>query len=449
MPADLETRLRDAMHATASSVAVPHDLAATVESRVVRRRRQAHLVRVAAAAIVAVALGVTAVLARGGDARDTDPAGTGEGLGRWDPLPEAPIDRRTGAGAVWTGDELVVFGGANSTETDGAAAYDPEDRSWRELADAPDGLGFVTAAWTGREVVALSTNPFDWEAGRPGAVYDPGRDAWRPMAAAGIGVPDSLSVPAWTGDRVVVATTTPAGEIGVSRAVGAAAYDPATDTWSSLPAAPEPVGGPGQAVWTGDELVHVGRTPYTPGVEGTDTFVPGPLVAQALDPDTGTWRTLPSPPVPAAEDTAVAWTGDELVVVGGEADVPAGGPGGTDTVRTGVVALDPASGDWRPLPAVPVPVASLVDRPLPVVAGRVVFLAAEDPRRRPLVLDPDSGTWAYGAPAPAEDLPSWAVAAAGDRLLVWGGVDVRSDVAGEAPAPPAPGPGGYAYTPGG
>jgi hypothetical protein len=440
MSVDLETRLRDAMRETADRVIVPEDLPAAVDRHVARRRRQAGAARLAVAAVVTVALGVTAVVVRDGG-EGAEPATSDDEIGRWDPLPEAPIDPRFGAGAVWTGEEMLVFGGSNATEVDGAAAYDPDARTWRELADAPDGLAYVTAVWTGREAVAFSRNPTDWERGRPGAVYDPGADAWRPIPDPQLGTPGEATTPVWTGERVVVTGI----ELDRLGALGAAAYDPATDEWTQLPSSPHPLNAPGDTVWTGDELVFVGGEPVDSGPLDDVAFVPRPMVALALDPDTGDWRTLPAPPLPAAEDTLVAWTGDEVVVVAGEADVPAG----DGSARTDTVALDPASGAWRPLPRTPVAVHSPLDQPLPVVDGRLVVLVTEDPERRPLVLDPDVGGWTFG---PSPDVPealSWSAVAAGDRVLVWGGLSPFQDVAGEDPAAEAAGPGGYAFTPDG
>lgn len=442
MTVDLETRLRDAMHQTADRVVVPEDMVAAVDRRVAARRRQAGAARLAVAAVVAVALGVAALAVRDGG-REGDPAVTDEEPGLWEPLPDAPIERRLGAGMVWTGEEVIVFGGSNSTEVDGAAAYDPESRTWRELADAPDGLGLVAPVWTGSEVVALSTNPMDWQDGRPGAVYDPAGDSWRPVADAGYPGLGTATLPLWAGDRVVVTGL----EVPGQGTVGTAAYDPATDTWTDLPPAPQPIDPPGGVVWTGDELVYVGGEPVDSGPLDTDAFLPRSMVALALDPHTGTWRALPAPPVPAREDMAVAWTGDEVVVVANSGETDSTGPAAHRTT----VALDPVSGAWRELPGSPVGVGTAEARPVPVVDGRLVFPTAQDAEHRPLVLDPDgAGRWWYGPP-PGATAPAgaWANVAAGDQVLLWGGIDVPESIAGEQPAPPVDGPAGYAFTPDG
>src|ERR1019366_8243200 len=87
-------------------------------------------------------------------------AATSEQLmsGRWSALPAAPITHRDGASMVWTGSELLVWGGASGAEdhqlyADGAA-YDPETGAWRRLPASPLSPRVGQAAgWTGKEMV--------------------------------------------------------------------------------------------------------------------------------------------------------------------------------------------------------------------------------------------------------------------------------------------------------
>lgn len=86
--------------------------------------------------------------------------------------------------------------------------------------------------------------------------------------------------------------------------------------------------------WTGDEVVIVGGDTETPCPPGADcAYTPQPSgEAAAYDPATDTWRELPDTPEPVI-DAQAWWTGDDLIVVGG---------GHT-------FALDPASDAWRRL----------------------------------------------------------------------------------------------------
>jgi hypothetical protein len=99
-----------------------------------------------------------------------DPAPCGDGgrydpaADRWRPLAAAAAPSpRVGASAVWTGHEMLVWGGTSPTCgpsgsggpcADGAA-YDPATDTWRPIASdpaAPARSGHV-AAWSGTEML--------------------------------------------------------------------------------------------------------------------------------------------------------------------------------------------------------------------------------------------------------------------------------------------------------
>jgi hypothetical protein len=103
----------------------------------------------------------------------------------WRTIPDAPIEL-TDATAVWTGEEMIVFGaalhGGNFPESDTAigAAYNPVTDSWRRIADSDLSPQASTAAWNGTELIA-------WDYLNDSAAYDPGGDAWRPLARIPLG----------------------------------------------------------------------------------------------------------------------------------------------------------------------------------------------------------------------------------------------------------------------
>jgi len=82
------------------------------------------------------------------------------GANSWTTLPAAPISDRVGATTIWTGREVLVFGGKVSGSgttlqlaTDDAS-YDPATRTWGILPTAPpssqipgDPLAAATARW--------------------------------------------------------------------------------------------------------------------------------------------------------------------------------------------------------------------------------------------------------------------------------------------------------------
>ncbi len=99
-----------------------------------------------------------------------------------------PLSPRGGHSVVWTGNELIVWGGwgdemGNTKRGDGAA-YDPASNSWRMIAPSPlSPRRNHAAAWTGDEMVV-----FGGDGRRDGAAYDPESDTWRRLEDAPFGI---------------------------------------------------------------------------------------------------------------------------------------------------------------------------------------------------------------------------------------------------------------------
>ena len=215
----------------------------------------------------------------------------------WRRLPGSGLVPRQGALTVWTGKELVVWGGLSSDATtaysDGAR-LDPVTGIWRPLPPAPvPARGYAGAVWSGREVLlwggetgstlqARATTGFP-SVGK-GAGYDPATNAWRALPLSPLRAKTSPAA-VWTGRFFIVVGGTADGGLPAP-GPGAAAYDPATDAWTALPAAPaypspgDPTGPADQrtgafAAWTGSSAVVVGgmdsvhQGPRADGIEWT------------------------------------------------------------------------------------------------------------------------------------------------------------------------------------
>ena len=222
------------------------------------------------------------------------------------------------------------------------------------------------------------------------------------------------SVFVWTGRQVL---SWGGGCCGDDVATGAA-YTPSTDTWQPLPPAPL-ASRHTSGAWTGREMVVVGGATES----GTRYF----RDAAAYDPATRRWRSLPSLPSPRTGATVTA-AGGRVVVVGGYADDGTGSP----RLATDVLVLDPGAARWRRLPAA----ASARTSHVAVWTGRHVFVWGGRTYRSGswvtlssgAVLDPATGSW---RPLPVSPLGArgWPSAVrAGTSVLVWGGLR-----AGETP----------------
>ena len=74
---------------------------------------------------------------------------------RWEDLAIGP-ERSTGNTAVWTGTEMIVWGGGRQSQWLGdGARYNLTNDTWTALpaAGAPAGRWFHVAVWTGKEMI--------------------------------------------------------------------------------------------------------------------------------------------------------------------------------------------------------------------------------------------------------------------------------------------------------
>ncbi|MEU4239622.1 hypothetical protein [Actinoplanes sp. NPDC026619] len=117
-----------------------------------------------------------------------DGAAYDPGKSRWRTLPAAPLAARSEAQAVWTGTEMIVWGGADARHspkgvTDGAA-YNPKTNRWRRIAAAPGTgrTGGQTLMTAGRMVVFGGSGVTGADAAKTILTYDPRADRWTSFA---------------------------------------------------------------------------------------------------------------------------------------------------------------------------------------------------------------------------------------------------------------------------
>jgi hypothetical protein len=149
-----------------------------------------------------------------------------------EPIDLGPLQPRGGHSVIWTGTEMIVWGGAGGAEgsrpfADGAA-LDPTTNTWRVIASAPiSARSYHVAAWTGEEMLIVGG------AGAVGgAAYDPESDKWRRIADPPLLIGPDPGTPIegvvgsiWAGNRLIVWQV---------QANGAAVYDPVNDEWQDL-----------------------------------------------------------------------------------------------------------------------------------------------------------------------------------------------------------------------
>jgi hypothetical protein len=236
---------------------------------------------------------------------------------RWSSLPPAPIPGRALHIGVWTGSEMIIWGGGGDgtdfhPKNDGAA-YEPTSREWRTITPSPLPTGPTYAgAWTGQEMVVVGTGDGDVHA----ASYDPESDSWDLLDTTGLRLEADLPTldVLWTGSRIVAVTTLPLGP-GPTALI----FDPSTEQWSTTK--PPDYGARAIATATLGGVVYLVSFHQWP--EGTI----------ALDPATGTWG-------PHVQLDLSCEGGHQIAPVASRLFVTACG-------RSGF--YDPAAASWQPV----------------------------------------------------------------------------------------------------
>ncbi|MGI8916714.1 MAG: Kelch repeat-containing protein [Chloroflexota bacterium] len=358
--------------------------------------------------------------------------------GTWAPLSSfGDPTPRARQSAVWTGTQMVIWGGEDRAGKVGSgAAYSPADDRWHALplTGAPSPRSGQSAVWTGKEMLIWGG---EGNSGMPsdGAAYNPVIGRWRPLSSVGAPSPRAGQSTVWTGSAMLVwggLTRIGPGKFGdVS---DGAAYDPATDTWSTLPT----IGTPGprdaaSAVWTGDALlIWGGSNAGGPVRDGA-----------AYHPESQTWTLLSTSGEPSARSNEVAiWTGSELLIWGGLGCASGNCGDGA--------AYNPKRNTWRPLPLAGAPAPRFGATAVWTGDEALVWGGARSEGVRSLppgdgaAYDPTTNSWrplpASGAPAPRLlHTAIWT----GTAMLMWGGQedaigDVGDGAAYTPPAMPAP-----------
>lgn len=316
----------------------------------------------------------------------------------WDLVADHPVVGRTFPVVVWTGTEVVVWGGEEPSEgawhADGAA-FNPATGVWRDLAESPlSPRSEHVAVWTGEEVIICCGRIVG--GGAPAAAYNPEADQWREIPAAP-GFSPAFAEAVWTGEEMLVFGGVGGG--GTTNLVAAAAYNPATDSWRRLADLPYGLERTADAT-IGDGSVYA----WPSTAESTE----GPL---AYDIASDQWRRLPDPPTPAPSSPSVVWTGSLLFAYG------AGSHSEGDAVGIGVT-FDPDDRTWtvaRPAPLEPTGFYEGRDASQKAVwaDGEVYIWTGwvgtdwDEPITRVVAYDPFADSWRELEPAPVPAQGLW------------------------------------------
>jgi len=199
--------------------------------------------------------------------------------------------------AVWTGTEMIVWGGPDNTDTGGR--YNPITDMWLSMPGLNGAyIDANTRPWQG---VWTGTDVYFWAGGQNGGRYNPGTDSWVDMSIdLPVYVRESPHVH-WTGDLLIVWG---GGKFSNYTNQGAI-YDPDTDSWTEMSVVGAPSDRNGMtSVWTGSAMLLWGGTQDNNGWR--------------YDVNTDSWSDISSVDAPEARAHHTAtWVGDGMVVWGG------------------------------------------------------------------------------------------------------------------------------------
>lgn len=367
---------------------------------VARRRKR----RVRNGALAALPLLLVAVLAVGVfSVRDSDDARSDVATGgadpasleRWERLPDAPISKRTGAVAVATDDEFVIWGGrSDSGVLNDGAAYSFDDGTWRTIDGPLSPRENAVAIWTGEEVLVWGGTGHSGSDDTlfDGAAWDPDTGEWERYDDFIGAVNGETAVAAVGGEVVFVGVGVPPNMRLVSDVFG---FDPNSGDWRPL-----------------DRFSSGGvQAEFAAFSDGGDVLVAaitdGARASVArLESTTGTWSHLPltwetGSPLDADD---ITWTGSAIAFVG------------HDTPGT---LFDPSDNDGS---ASNIPATRSGLRLSPVALDKgIVTVGDKWFDTNDGSVDIYTGTWADAQAVP-EDLDSSAVTVAHDgKLYAWDG----------------------------
>ena len=295
------------------------------------------------------------------------------------------------------------------------------DDTWTATSNtnAPQARYLHTAVWTGTEMIVWGgVETFCCSVFATGGRYNPAADAW--TATSNVNAPEGRynHTAIWTGSKMIVwggfgfSTNNPVNTGGI--------YDPLTDTWTATSTVNAPSARQvHSAIWTGTEMIIWGGQTTQSNYDNSGS---------KYNPATDTWTpvSLKKVPVPRQRHTAV-WTGREMIVWGGFTNSGVTSTGGR---------YNPSTDSWKPTSVRNAPQERCCQTAIPAGAQMIVwggvFIDEDDPflntggRLSRNTWLPTSTTDTDTPAQRAEHTAVWT----GEEMIIWGGVNYTEEGGG-------------------
>jgi len=284
----------------------------------------------------------------------------------WTPMStvNAPSPRMNHT-SIWTGTEMIVWGGFDGAYLNTGARYNPATNTWNTISTsgAPTGRRYHTAVWTGTHMIIWGGNTSGDERDANGAIYNPATNTWSVMSNSGAEA-RSKHVAFWSAADARMHVIA-----GAQNTVKVDRYNPSNNTWSSITISVNfGISQLVDAISTGTEILAIQATPqsrllrynFATGIvnefyyaidsgssivwDGTRALIWG--YGFTVDdpsggifyPATNTFGPISQTRAPLNRSGHVAvWTGTRMLVWGGQSGLSGG-------------SYDPIADSWEPIP---------------------------------------------------------------------------------------------------
>ncbi|MEN9980203.1 MAG: hypothetical protein ABIK38_07710 [candidate division WOR-3 bacterium] len=310
--------------------------------------------------------------------------------------------------AVWTGTEMIIWGGnlGGTTSTDTGARYDPVNDSWTPTTttNAPSARYDHTAVWADGGVNQMIVWGGNSGSGAldTGGRYDPSTDSWTATTTSGAPSARYWHTGIWTGSEMIIW----GGLSGNNPTNTGGRYNPITHSWVATKVKGAPVARSRHtAVWTGSEMIIWGGRTDSGEVNTGGRY----------NPSSDKWTATSKVNAPSARrGQSAVWTGTKMIIWGGRNN--------TQVFNTGGI-YDPSSNSWTATSTINAPSArvwfpSVWTGSVMIIWGGYNLTDALDDGAK---YDPVGNQWftisTANVPARYDHTGVWT----GNELIIWGG----------------------------
>lgn len=238
---------------------------------------------------------------------------------QWTSISEKAAPFRYGHAAIWTGKEMIIWGGFSAqknieTWQNSGALWNAAENKWQTLKPpfGPDATyhnlaerAAQTLVWTGKEIIiwggATKTAALD------GVIYHPETNTWHRISRRGAPFRKEGHTAVWADNKMIVWGGI---DLNRNRTSEGAIYDPETNKWTQMDTQNAPRARESHAaVWTGSDMIVFGGFENSFNTNGSGGI---------YNPKTNSWQNLVTEVAQARRGHSVMWTGDEMLVWGGK-----------------------------------------------------------------------------------------------------------------------------------